>query len=506
MNNLPQEIVDEICSYIPREDLKNVLTLNRQFRFGAERYSGFFDEYTIKEDNIEFLSRYSCHRLLYLKEVIFRPILPPVLEPPEGEELPCRESAEEIREKDESFTRQVQHLFNTLSLLEQQAGEMHASGRYQLSVHSLAQDITYFIWCPHRLYVSWRVHLLTLDLPEIASVHSLEIHNNGNDKYRESKLDLRVIIDLAAKFPNLEYLGCKTGGFEWHETAGEIEPETHFKHDWEGPRRDARHDFANAVSSPSFEFPKSLTRASLDFLNPLTRAVDISQSRPLPDLVGPAVKDMFSSSLAILSNNLHQLHIKAMVDESLFSKDASTRPCWPNLEILEVVFHPAHPNGSWYFHGPQGEGRDVVGFEVTDEHYPPYEKTELDEEMEYLHDEKPNEDPHDGNSQYRITPDENRLRPFLQSFAEAAIHMTFLKSACLWSPLNWSSRRLDWAVGLWRPDAELHGLFQKIGDGKYGDDLDEEWVLGKGSENPLVTRWTNDRFFSDELQRITFPY
>ncbi|XP_014554071.1 hypothetical protein COCVIDRAFT_28799 [Bipolaris victoriae FI3] len=134
MNNLPQELVDEICSYMPTEDLKHVLMLNRQFRYGAERYSGFFDEYTIKEDSIEFLSCYSCHRLLCLKEVIFKPMLPPVLKSPDSEELPCRESAEEIREKDESFTRQVQHLFdvqhlsNTLSLLEQQAGA--SSQRY----------------------------------------------------------------------------------------------------------------------------------------------------------------------------------------------------------------------------------------------------------------------------------------------------------------------------------------------------------------------------------------
>ncbi|EUC33925.1 hypothetical protein COCCADRAFT_4650 [Bipolaris zeicola 26-R-13] len=115
MNNLPQELVDEICSYMPREDLKHVLMLNRQFRYGAERCSGFFDEYTIKED-------------------IFKPMLPPVLKSPDSEELPCRESAEEIREKDEPFTRQVQHLFNvqhlsdTLSLLEQQAGA--SSQRY----------------------------------------------------------------------------------------------------------------------------------------------------------------------------------------------------------------------------------------------------------------------------------------------------------------------------------------------------------------------------------------
>jgi hypothetical protein len=32
------------------------------------------------------------------------------------------------------------------------------------------------------------------------------------------KLDLRIIVALATKFPNLEFLGCQTGSFEWCST------------------------------------------------------------------------------------------------------------------------------------------------------------------------------------------------------------------------------------------------------------------------------------------------
>ena len=78
MKDLPQELVDKICSYLRQEHLKKVLLLSRQFRYSAEKFSGFFKEYTVNENNIqEFVSRFSGRRLLYLKEVIFRPTLPP---------------------------------------------------------------------------------------------------------------------------------------------------------------------------------------------------------------------------------------------------------------------------------------------------------------------------------------------------------------------------------------------------------------------------------------------
>lgn len=85
MNDLPQELVDGICSYLPREDLQNVLMLSRQFQYSAEKYSGFFEKYTLDTDNsAEFHSRFSSYRLMYLQEAIFRPTFPP-----DSVALPC---------------------------------------------------------------------------------------------------------------------------------------------------------------------------------------------------------------------------------------------------------------------------------------------------------------------------------------------------------------------------------------------------------------------------------
>ncbi|CAN9411096.1 unnamed protein product [Alternaria alternata] len=548
MDQLPQELIEKITSYVPTEDLKNLLTLTTKFRYSAERYSGAFTEYTLNKRNADkFVKIFSGHRLLYLREVIFRPNLPPLVwTPPAGEEdeeIECRESAGEIRDKSEHFTCQVQIIYKTLRTVEENAGH-HAPGRYRLLVHGptrLLHDNS--ITCPHRQYSSWRVQLLNTEMPLVYSVRSLEIYNvckedtdicHDSHDYppdysswegHELKLDLGVMVKLASRLSNLEYMGCKTGGFEWHppfcHQGGDEEPNRHFQHDWDGPRRDARHDFASAVTRHEAQLPASLRRANLDFVHPLYRTLDTVQDRMLPNLVRPALYDPFSSSLRLLTNNVRQLRIRAIIDESLFHIDDSSQPAWPNLEILEVMFHPSRPDGSWYFHGPRGQGRDAVGYAITAASYPPFEANDLDAEMEgRLHDQSVLVDLPNGHSnEFRITPDEQRLRPLLEGFARAAVQMPSLKRAIIRSPLLWdptegyddgiqrkslvwgiqysaedigvnmakhdptsqreqgytATRALTWMVGDWHPDAQLHSLFQQIGREKHGEDLVEHW-------------------------------
>ncbi|EUC44119.1 hypothetical protein COCMIDRAFT_6528 [Bipolaris oryzae ATCC 44560] len=132
MNDLPQELIDEICSHLPRDDLQDVLTLSRQFQYSAEKYSGFFEKYTLDTGNsAEFRSRFLSYRLLYLQEVIFRPTVPRFnWRGEDGEPVPYRETADEVRRRDESFTNQIQWLFHVFRSIEDQAGEMGIVGRY----------------------------------------------------------------------------------------------------------------------------------------------------------------------------------------------------------------------------------------------------------------------------------------------------------------------------------------------------------------------------------------
>jgi hypothetical protein len=577
MNQLPQELIERICACLPRQDLRNVLTLTSKFRYAAERHSGAFAEFTVNESNsADFLMRFSSHRFLYLREVKFRPDVSAfydVDDYTDDDKVLCRESAEEVRERDESFTRQIHFLFDILQLVETQAGEKHAPGRYRLTIYSPIRKTENKYACPHRYTTSWRVRLLNQDLPSITSIRSFEIESNASgpwSQYRfqyslrdnwsetqESKLDLRVILDLATKMPNLEYLGVQTGGYEWCETLDEEEDlcSGHYEHDWAGSRRDARHDFAAAVSRHISELPKCLRRASLDFLYPLDRAFNIHHEKPLPDLVGTTLThDPFTSSLSLLCSNLRTLRLRAMIDESLFPllspQDlASSQTCWPHLELLEILFHNAHPDGTWYFSGPAGQGHVARGLPVTEASYTPYAPTQLDEEIDqsYIDDWSHSSVRTMYNDQFRVAP-VGKLMPLLEHFARAAINMPALKRAMIWSALEWSGkdpfhqgidywasptdndsdglgdeheklawgiiytepegygtrgphRQLEWLVGKWRPGQEMHSLFQEIGRAKHGNELEELWTKGRRGKS-FVSRTqlenTAERMFGFE--------
>ncbi|EMD67851.1 hypothetical protein COCSADRAFT_352877 [Bipolaris sorokiniana ND90Pr] len=335
MNDLPHELIDEICSLLPREDLKNVFMLSHQFQSSAEKYSGFFEKYTLDTD---IDSRYTA--------------------------LP----------------EELNHWLITL-------------GRILLTLGCP----TYFYFDEHRLV------------------------------RHEFKLDLRVLIDLAMKFPNLEYLGIRTGGFEWCETLyGHLEdPVKYYYSDWAGPRRDARNDFAAAVSSLHNQLPKLLRWACLNFLNPLKHAfVGIDHNEPLVNLFEPsfARPSPPSTSATMYDRREH------------FLAEGGTAPIWPKLEKLEVVFHIARPDGTWYFQRMLGKGSDSVGYLVTQASYSPYEVTELDERMESLINDTNYDDLHYRYNQFRFAP-YDRLSPLLEGFTKATLRMKYFKEAVIWCPL-----------------------------------------------------------------------
>ncbi|KAH6848461.1 hypothetical protein BKA58DRAFT_72564 [Alternaria rosae] len=294
---------------------------------------------------------------------------------------------------------------------------------------------------------------------------------------------------------------------------GDVEPHSHYTHDWNGPRRDARHDSPSAVALHNAEIPPSLQRASLDFINPLKQTLDADQTKLLPNLVGPALYDPFSASVRILTNNLRQLRLWAVVDESLFRLEDASQSPWSNLEILKIMLHPLRPDGSWYFHEPHGQGRNAVGYEIIVDSYPPFEISELDEDM---HDLDNKSSLNSCSNEFRVVPDETRLKPFLEGSARTAARMCSLKRAIIWSPTYWdpewddeeaqdydnvfyrqrpywgiqysdqdngvwgsllpypigpsedkkddpAMRCLIWMVSKWRPDTELRNLFQYLG-------------------------------------------
>jgi hypothetical protein len=125
-----------------------------------------------------------------------------------------------------------------------------------------------------------------------------------------------MMIDLLAHLPRLENLEWFVGLNEFNPSFEE-EPASQFRWEYEGLKRDTRHDFATAVMSTNI--PTSLRKVTLDFFTDL-RGTDhhVHQNKAQPNLVSPATKDPFSTSLRVLSYNLRDLDLRLQADESLF--------------------------------------------------------------------------------------------------------------------------------------------------------------------------------------------
>jgi hypothetical protein len=369
------------------------------------------------------------------------------------------------------------------------------------------------------------------------SVTSLRILNETTS----AKLDYRILVDLGKQLPNLEDLECHMGQDEWTPSYAE-EPASLFVWEYDGPRRDTRHDFSKALTS---NMNQRVRRADLDFLcrGAMMEADRINHCTAMPNLASPFSKDPFSSSLRIMSYHLREMTIRAQVDDTLFWPGDNSTPHWPNLEYVFLLFHMVSPSGAWYFEGPRGEGRESTGYEIDSSSYPPIETTE-DDEMSGCQDmENDRSFQYQVQFWYRISPNERVLAPFLESFAKAAAHMPELKRAVVWSPLRWDvdgdsnrgpafdyfeppkafypdysawgfayyapgpgspfatnpgetdckARQIWWKVGDWRPSIGLHSTFQQIGFHKYGEELKEYWDDDEFG-NGLVSRDYFERF------------
>ncbi|PSN67502.1 hypothetical protein BS50DRAFT_588458 [Corynespora cassiicola Philippines] len=548
MNDLPQELVERICEILPWDTLKSALLVSRKFQYAAERASKTFARFTFKDhspkEHQDFVSIFSGHRFDYLRVIEIHtefPALEPKYKPsrrgrkkrrpltpePDGS---CRESLQNLKEKDELFTSQIAKTFEAIKSVED-VGDNRVIGKKHLVVFTPRRQV-HKCYCNHRLFSSWRVHLLSPDrLPRLRSINGLHICNLGHCPERkhyseyetaQSRIDLRALVDLAARCPNLEYLGCELGVDEWTDTSDEAQ--AHYQHDYEGPLRDTRNDFAHAVQN--VELPSSLRHVELNFIKNLSDALS-EQLRPLPNLVAPKIYDPFSSSLRLLSSHLKQLELRVMADKTLFWPHDGSEHFWPNLECLNVMLHIGSPSGEWYFQGPSEEiwyHKDVYIEEEPD--YPPLEDSDI---LDELHPGTP-ESSIRGPPAFRIIPIEETISPVLESFARATSSMLKLKRALIWVPLmfypedtesedsedddahnstddrtavslypegrlTWSiqyvapqerafdggenkssCRKLLWEVGKWRPSEELHKLFQDIGEIHAGGQLIEEWI------------------------------
>ncbi|KAF2821655.1 hypothetical protein CC86DRAFT_302458 [Ophiobolus disseminans] len=504
MEQLPHELVERVCEFLTLDDLKKTLTVSSSFQYASERASGAYAHFDLTRDNAQqFIDLYNGRRWPYLRHVRFRTQLPPYEEDEQADEADeepgethrCRESLEERQEKDTLFTDEINFVFSTLRTLE----HSKLPGNFQLTIYAPVREVRGVV-CAHRNCVSWRLHLKNPDaLPQLNSVRALSLEDEIlifplEEERCLQNIDLRILIDLAEQLPRLEYLGCKVDGGRGWTPDYESEEAREYLRDWEGPHRDSRHDFAKALESATL--PSTLRQAQLDFLHPLSSPERIDQTIEVPDLVSPAQHDPFSSSLRLLSYQLRKLELKLVADASLFWP-ADSATSWPNLESVSILFHMSSPSGRWYFAGPNGDGRDTEGYEVTEASYPPLMDTLAEETLDEEAEDHGFQLSNVTCNKFRVQPNDEVLVPFLTAFARAASSMPVLKEACIWTKLRWDasdvegydeddgtqyaqwpdeplawgitfhyskSRQLWWSTGHWRPDGALRQLFQDIGD------------------------------------------
>ncbi|CAI6336775.1 unnamed protein product [Periconia digitata] len=545
MDQLPQELIDRICALLAPEDLKSTATLSHRIQYASEKASRVWEQITMSEQDLEmFVARCTDWRWRFLRHVAFRTHIPAYEDDPEREPESnhCRESEAELNEKDVRFTQQIRSLFETLNRMEAKRGP----GNFRLTIYTPVRA-TLEETCPHRKCPSWRLHLLNPEkLPSLCSIHTIYLEDERMIYPLEEpesllKIDLRMLLDLAVKLPKLRLLGCKINAGGGWTTNCPSEATRHYTKNWVGPICDSRDGFAQAFEDLSL--PQTLRSADLNLMWPLSEVENIDQTMPLPNLLGAAHTDRFSSSLSLLSQRLRMLQIQVIADETLFWP-TNAGASWPCLERLHVALHIATPSGSWYFQDPRGSENILPELtDVTSSSYPPLVDTPDDERWDYETSDYGLDLDTVTNKKYRVTPDETTLRPLLLSLATAAAHMPKLKAACVWFPLQWDAgdvdgyedfdprlklesmsgssldstawgivylgpgeedghespgflaspvyraaspgiRQMAWATGPWRPDAELHGLFGRIGDASIP--LVEHWPKDNNRQIPQI--------------------
>jgi hypothetical protein len=210
----PQELIERIVLHADVDTRWNLLTGSHSLWAAVERFS-WSNSYELQSSNMDkFLNLYHDHRVHLLRNITFS-IQFHELRETEEEPLKCRETTEELLANDEFFTRQISDLFTALKTLEER--ETAANNRpagMRLTIETPRQLDNGIQHCHHRRYHSWRLHLLNpQNLPSLSSIPTITIGEetgfwtDSSAKY-ERPIDLRVVIDLVSKLPNLHTLDC----------------------------------------------------------------------------------------------------------------------------------------------------------------------------------------------------------------------------------------------------------------------------------------------------------
>ncbi|KAJ1325457.1 hypothetical protein MN608_08650 [Microdochium nivale] len=333
----------------------------------------------------------------------------------------------------------------------------------------------YYPHCPHRRFHSRRLRLLDTDkLPNLDFVHRLVVDTEYDSNFEHEFEDMRPLsllmpLHCLSHLPAVHTLELP---WMWERPTLYAIPDKSWQNDgtrpWEGPLRDARHEFGAALllspegedpSSATIRVPETLRRAVLYFWKASQFPVE-DHSLPRPDLVSPAPEDPVSLGLSKLAAQLEVFDLRALITPALFqtTEGGATREVaqWPRMRRLKVEFHLASPDGLWYFDGP-ADGRhnqrnyldrkdENQTFAVGPEHYPreaaaPEIEAEIHDVLEGRKSRMVSTDPYNVHL-FRVVPRRETVEPLLKAFAKAIArdNMPCLVDAELFAWLCWRPR------------------------------------------------------------------
>ncbi|KAH6629733.1 hypothetical protein C7974DRAFT_359707 [Boeremia exigua] len=467
------------------------------------------------------------------------------------EELPCHEPAEETVAVSAHMSTRIRAWYEQLAATFGKAEDLPARFDIELQIEPQKLNIE-DLDCSHRRFHSRRLQLHNPEtLPDLPFVSSLTIRSRpGSDT--ETTIDIRPLSPLVPLqcLVHLPAVQEWRAPWLWERPMPSNMPSRvmreHYARPFEGPLRDARHEFGAAIIDQEKHLcgkriPASLTRAALHFW-PFFNFPRHDQSVARPNLIHPADKDPVSVGLCKLGAQLSLFDVRAVVTPDLFpSPEAPDDEQWSQMRRFRLEFHSLRPDGRWYFVGPGGEDphdSEQGGYTISDtKHYPRETDTDEDEE---LHDEDADNPPEDYDfdlNMFRVEPCRERIEPLLAAFAQSLSrdNMPSLEDAELFTHLWWApsddikakgydlpmkkghrwgvkfiagrgSKRqksdaaaaaptppvVQWLVGDWRPSEEVMGLFESLGRQEW---LDFEWkkyreefgrdLLGKSMSSPI---------------------
>lgn len=361
MDSLPQDLIDEIVSYLlPNKPKPKRLYQSRKKRYGPSQHGRLAPLATVSrrlqtaverltfryikitsEETSRFAELLTPARRYSLAGLIFTAILPEY----DYAAAQRAESPEERTANDEAYTRAIHALFHVLKTWEVENPET-IPYRLELSInHPMSHDdrpwpSKYAPWgqvvfCGHACIHEGRFLHSYIDLQNPEALPVLQrvtglIMRGPDGRYGHRNVYPKVPILLASRMPKLDALYIAMDDDE--KRFPEI-------------RRRNREEVAHALRALSLP---ELRKAEFHFF--IRRFGNEAVSPPiLHDL---SIPDPLSSALHDFSQNLVNLEFHGAFDLSILRPlRGLSETAWPRLRYFDLELHPTTPSGGWYFDG-----------------------------------------------------------------------------------------------------------------------------------------------------------